>query len=152
MNKVPTIRIEHLSPDQIRAYVLADNRLAQSSRRDKSILAIELQHLTISAEIPDITLTGFEVGEIDLIIQSANGDGEGDGEGDIEIPVAPVTQLGDLWQLGNHRLLCGNSLEDDSYKLIFNGRHASAAFADPPYNVAVNGHVSGNGRIGLLRS
>ena len=64
MDKVPTIRIEHLSPGQIRAYVLADNKLAQTSKWDKSILAIELQQLTISSEIPDITLTGFEVGEI----------------------------------------------------------------------------------------
>jgi ParB-like chromosome segregation protein Spo0J len=58
MDKVPTIRIEHLSSDQIRAYVLADNKLSLNSKWDKSILAIELQHLTISSEISDVTLTG----------------------------------------------------------------------------------------------
>jgi hypothetical protein len=145
MDKVPTIRIEHLSPDQIRAFVLADNKLAQNAKWDKSILAIELQHLTISSEIPDITLTGFEVGEIDLIIQSVDGD-SGD-EPDIGIPVAPVTQLGSLWQLGDHRVLCGNSLEDESYRALFDGRRASAAFSDPPFNVKIDGHVSGNGRV-----
>ena len=61
MASVPTIRIEHLSPDQIRAYVLADNKLAGNAGWDKSILAIELPHLTISSEIPDVTLTGFEL-------------------------------------------------------------------------------------------
>jgi DNA modification methylase len=146
MDKVPTIRIEHLSQDQIRAYALADNRLALSSRWDKSILAIELQHLTISSEIPDITLTGFEVSEIDLIIQSANNEGN-DVEANTEIPVARVTQLGDLWQLGNHRIFCGNSLEDESYKALFEGRRATAVFSDPPFNVKIDGHVSGNGRI-----
>jgi DNA modification methylase len=126
--------------------VLADNKLALNSKFDKSILAIELQHLTISSEIPDVTLTGFEVGEIDLIIQSAN-EADSEDEPDIEIPVAPVTQVGDLWQLGNHRILCGSSLEEESYKLLFNGQLASAAFSDPPFNLKVDGHISGNGRI-----
>jgi DNA methylase/ParB-like nuclease domain len=147
MESVPTIQIEHLSPDQIRTYVLADNRLTETAGWNKEILALELQHLIVSSEIPDVTLTGFEVAEVDLIIQSATNNSGTKDESDIEIPIAQVTRLGDLWQLGNHRILCGSSLEDECYKLLFNGRHANAAFSDAPYNVPVNGHVSGNGRI-----
>jgi DNA modification methylase len=145
-DSVPTIRLEHLSPDQIRAYILADNKLAENAGWDKEILAIELQHLTLSSEIPDITLTGFDVGEIDLIIQSANSDGEKE-EPDIEVPVAQVTRFGDLWQLDTHRILCASSLENESYGTLFEERRASAAFSDPPFNVEIDGHVSGNGRI-----
>jgi len=115
MESVPTIRIEHLSPGQLRAYILADNQLALKAGWNKEILAIELQHLTISSEIPDVTLTGFEVSEIDLIIQSAASAGSDDDEPEITVPAVPVTQFGDLWQLGNHRILCGNSLKDDFY-------------------------------------
>jgi hypothetical protein len=99
-DSIPTIPLKHLSRDQVRTYILADNKLAENAGWDKEILAIELQHLTISSEILDITLTGFEIGEIDLIIQSVDNDGDGGDEPDIGIPVAPVTQLGDLWQLG----------------------------------------------------
>jgi hypothetical protein len=147
MESVPTIRIEHLSPDQIRAYVLADNKLAENAGWDKSILAIELQNLIVSTEIPDVTLTGFEVPEIDLIIQSATDGKNEEDELEISIPMTPATQLGDLWQLGNHRILCGNSLEEESYRTLFGDSCASAAFSDPPFNVRIDGHVSGNGRV-----
>jgi DNA modification methylase len=147
MESVPTIRIEHLSPDQIRAYVLADNKLVENGGWNKEILAIELQHLIVSNEIPDVTITGFEVPEIDLIIQTATNDGNDEDEPEITIPPVPVTQLGDLWQLGNHRILCGNSLEDDSYKALLHDKRASAIFSDLPYNVKIDGHASGIGRV-----
>lgn len=147
IGSVPTIRLEHLSEDQIRAYVLADNKLAEQAGWDKSILAIELQYLIVSSEIPDVTLTGFEVPEIDLIIQSATGSTDDEEEPEIIIPLSPVTRRGDQWRLGAHRVLCGSSLDDESYKSLFNSRRANAVFSDPPFNVRIDGHVSGNGRV-----
>jgi DNA methylase/ParB-like nuclease domain len=147
IESVPTIQIEHLSPDQVRAYILADNKLAENAGWDKEILAIELQHLILSSEIPDVTLTGFEVPEIDLIIQSPSDQPGEEDEHEIVMPLVPITQLGDLWQLGRHRILCANSLEDDAYKTLFGGNRASAVFSDPPFNCRINGHVSGNGQV-----
>ena len=146
MDKVPTIRIEHLSSDQIRAYVLADNKLAENAGWDKSILAIELQHLTLSSEIPDITVAGFEVGEIDLIINSITESSEEDEE-QFDRPTIPITQQGDHWKLGRHQIFCGSSLEEHSYKSLLGDHRAAAVFSDPPFNVKIDGHVSGNGRI-----
>jgi DNA modification methylase len=147
MESVPTIQVAHLSPGQIRAYVLTDNKLAENAGWNKEILAIELQHLIVSSEIPDVTLTGFEVPEIDLIIQSVTGDIDGDHEEEIAIPLRSLTRVGDLWQLGRHRILCGSSLEVESYEVLFGDKRANAAFSDPPFNVKIDGHVSGNGRI-----
>lgn len=87
LDSVPTIRLEHLSQEQIRAYVLADNKLAENAGWDKSILAIELQHLVLSEEIPDVALTGFEVAEIDLMIQSTIETAEEQGESEISVPL-----------------------------------------------------------------
>jgi DNA modification methylase len=94
-----------------------------------------------------VTLTGFEVPEIDLIIQSVTGDIDGDHEEEIAIPLRSLTRVGDLWQLGRHRILCGSSLEVESYEVLFGDKRANAAFSDPPFNVKIDGHVSGNGRI-----
>jgi hypothetical protein len=145
-DSVPTIRREHLSKEQVRAYVLADNKLAENAGWDKSILAIELQHLIVSSEIPDATLTGFEVPEIDLIIQSEMETAE-EQEPEVAILSVPVTQQGDLWQLGAHRVFCGSSLEERQYRALFNGKRANAVFSDPPFNLKINGHVSGNGQV-----
>ena len=147
IESVPTIQIEHLSPDQIRAYILVANKVSENAGWDKEILAIELQHLILSSEIPDVTLTGLAVPEIDLIIQSVSDQPGEEDEPEIVLPLVPITQLGDLWQLGRHRILCANSLEGGAYQVLFGGERASAAFSDPPFNVRINGHVSGNGQV-----
>jgi len=147
MNQVPTIRLESLNEEQIRAYVIADNKLAENAGWDKSILAIELQHLlTLDCADFDVTVTGFEIPEIDLILQEA---AQEDPDDTIE-PVAAgsaVTKLGDLWLLGKHRVLCGNSLEEAAYSRLMNGRKAHMVFVDPPYNVVIEGNVSGKGAV-----
>ncbi len=146
MDQVPTIRLEGLSEDQVRAYVIADNRLAEKAGWDKSILAIELQHLlTIDSDL-DVTVTGFEVPEIDLILSQA---AELDQDDVFEMAQTgqTVTQPGDLWHLGKHRILCGNALDESSYKPLIASRHANLVFVDPPYNVPIEGNVSGNGSI-----
>lgn len=145
IDKIPIIRIEHLTEDQIRAYILADNRLAEKAGWDREILAIELQHLlTIDVDF-DVTVTGFEMPEIDLILQEASAPVE---EEPVEIdPEAPlITKPGDLWILGTHRILCGNALQEDSYSAVLDGKKAQMAFIDSPYNVPIDGHASGLGK------
>jgi hypothetical protein len=147
MAEVPTIRLEDLSPDQVRAYVIADNRLAEKAGWDKSILAIELQHLsTIETEF-DLTVTGFEIPEIDLLLLSEDEVSDEDGLLEVKEGAAAVTRRGDLWKLGKHQILCGSATEQTSYSKLLDKKRASVVFTDPPYNVPIDGHVSGNGVI-----
>jgi DNA modification methylase len=147
MDQVPTIRLESLSEDQIRAYVIADNRLAEKGGWEKSILAIELQHLITVDNNLDVTVTGFEIPEIDLILSETAVEPDRDDVFDIDQINQHVTQSGDLWLLGKHRVLCGNSLDDNSYKALMASRRANLVFVDPPYNVVIEGNVSGHGSI-----
>jgi hypothetical protein len=144
---VPTIRLENLSPDQIRAYILADNRLAEKAGWDKSILAIELQHLLTIDDDFDVTITGFEIPEIDLIIGEATGKPDPDDSFAVAETDQLVTQLGDLWLLRKHRVLCGSALQQTSYATLMASRRADVVFIDPPYNVPIAGHASGNGSV-----
>ena len=144
---VPTIRIDNLSADQIRAYVLADNRLAENAGWEKAILAIELQHLLTIEDDFDVTITGFEIPEIDLILQEANGNPDPDDVFGISESDQVITQSGDLWLLGKHRVLCGSALSQESYVTLMRARRADVVFIDPPYNVLIDGHASGNGSV-----
>jgi len=147
IREVPTIRLEDLSPDQIRAYVLADNRLAEKAGWDKSILAIELQHLlTIESDF-DVTITGFGVPEIDLLLSTQNEEADKDDVFEISKNLQTTTECGDLWLLGKHRIFCGSALSRESYKVLMAGRSAAIVLTDPPYNVRIEGHVSGKGKI-----
>jgi hypothetical protein len=111
LNKVPTLALSHLSEAERRAYVLADNKFAINAGWDKEILAIELQAL-VDLEF-EVEVTGFSLAEINLVLDEA---GEADPEGtdapEDDVPLVtgePVTRMGDLWQLGRHRLLCGDT-------------------------------------------
>jgi len=150
LEKVPTLRVEHLSDADKRAYILADNRLAEDAGWDEDILAIELQGL-IDMDV-SIELTGFELAEVDRIIE-----GQGSSASDMVedpadelVPVdedaAPITKLGDLWELGSHRLLCGDATKPASYETLLAGDAATLIFTDPPYNVPISGHVCGLGK------
>ena len=146
MKRVPTICLDNLNEDQIRAYILADNKLAEKAGWDHAILAIELQHLTSVDLGFDVTLTGFEIGEIDLILQEGKADQSADEP--FEVSSGPaITKVGDIWQLGDHRLICGNALDESVYSSLMNGQTADVAFTDPPYNVKIDGNVCGNGAI-----
>jgi DNA modification methylase len=144
LSEVPTLCIDWLSPEQQRAYVLADNRLAEKAGWDRELLALELGELS-DFEI-DITLTGFEMREIELIIDADDAPAV---EGEVPaIEAGPaVCQLGDLWQLGRHRLLCGDALDHASYKQLMGRERARLIVTDPPYNVPIRGHVSGLGKV-----
>jgi DNA modification methylase len=144
--EVPTLQLSHLSPLQKRAYILADNRLAEKAGWDKEILAVELQGLLDDGF--EVVLTGFEVPEVDVVLDMA-AEAKSDRHADDDIPVVgpAVSQPGDLWRLGNHRLLCGNALDSICYDTLLGGTKAALVITDPPYNVAINGHVGGKGQI-----
>jgi DNA modification methylase len=147
LTEVPVLRIEHLSEEEKRAYILADNRLAEDAGWDQELLAIELQGL-IDCDFA-IEVTGFEACEVDIVLDDAAAANAPDHSLDDEIPPLAqrsITKLGDLWQLGGHRLLCGDALSAASYDLLLNGDQASLIFTDPPYNVPIDGHVSGLGK------
>lgn len=150
IDQVPTIHLEGLTEDQIRAFMIADNRLAEKSAWDNSILAIELQHLlTLDSQLSlDVTVTGFEIPEIDILLEGGK-EKKPDPEDILEIDetTPSITQPGDVWQLGKHRVLCANSLEARSYKTLLSSRLANVVFTDPPYNLVIDGNVSGHGSI-----
>lgn len=136
----------NLSPAEIRAYRLADNRIALDSTWDEELLALEFEALAI--EGLDLELTGFDAAEIDLVIDAGRGeplDPADDAVNDDDGPA--VSRIGDLWLLGEHRLLCGDATQATSYEALMNGERARMVFTDPPYNVPINGHVSGLGSV-----
>jgi DNA modification methylase len=146
---VPTVKLAHLSEVEKRAYILADNRLAEKAGWDRETLAIELQALvTLDFEVE---LTGFETAEVDLILDEASEATGATGGREDEAPAyaakRAVTRLGDLWELGPHRLLCADARDPASYAQLLDGTKAEFVFTDPPYNVPIDGHVCGLGRI-----
>ena len=149
IDMVPTCQLSHLSEADKRAYVLADNRLAEKAEWDRELLAIELQGL-IELDV-DIELTGFEMAEVDLVLEEAretSGDANGpEDQAPAASPGLAVSRLGDLWQLGPHRLLCGDARDKAAYDQLLAGVKAEFVFTDPPYNVAIDGHVCGLGRV-----
>ncbi|MEQ3708990.1 MAG: site-specific DNA-methyltransferase [Tateyamaria sp.] len=149
---VPTVKVDHLSKAQVRALRIADNKLAELSDWNEEALRIELgelMDLSLAGELDfSLDITGFEIPEIDIIIGGAGEETAEDAETvETPDPAKPVvTRPGDLWLLGDHKILCGNSLETQSYQRVLDGEACGMVFTDPPYNVPVNGHVrSGNG-------
>ncbi|TNE42008.1 MAG: DNA methylase N-4 [Alphaproteobacteria bacterium] len=149
MESVPTLCLADLTEKQVRAYIIADNRLAELAGWDREILAIELQELLAIDLDFDITLTGFETPEIDILIGDLNAENPDDPEKDIRLPdTGPaITTTGDIWQIGKHRLICGDATDADVYDSLLKGDKAQLVFTDPPYNVPVDGHVCGLGRV-----
>ena len=149
IDSVPTCRLSHLSEADKRAYVLADNKLAQKAGWDKELLAIELQGL-IELDL-EIELTGFDMAEIDLILEEAheaNGAPSGPEDNVPQYSSGPaITQTGDLWVLGRHRLLCGDARDKAAYDHLLEGARAEFVLTDPPYNVAIEGNICGLGHI-----
>ncbi len=148
--EVPTLRVEHLDEAEKRAYILADNRLAEEAGWDREMLAIELQGL-IDLDF-SVELTGFDMAEVDHLL-----DGEAEAKApdrniEDEIPPVPtpgaaITRPGELWQLGQHRLFCGDATAATSYYRLLGETKAALVFTDPPYNVPIGGHVSGLGKV-----
>jgi DNA modification methylase len=147
LRSVPTIRLDHLTPDQLRAYVVTDNRLAELAGWDNAILAIELQHLlTVDGDF-DISICGFEIPEIDLILSSDGDKPDADDIFTVASAEQTVTKSGDLWLLGKHKVICGSAIEQKSYVELMPNRKANVVFIDAPYNISIDGNVSGKGAI-----
>ncbi|MEM6411972.1 MAG: ParB N-terminal domain-containing protein, partial [Pseudomonadota bacterium] len=146
LTEVPVVMIEQMTEAQKRAYVIADNQLALNAGWDEAILAIEFGELGDLGF--DLTLTGFDMGDIDQIIASIGFDSD-----EAEEPPIPerssgpaITQPGDIWQIGAHRLICDDATKPEIYDRLLDGAKADLVFTDPPYNVPIDGHVSGLGK------
>lgn len=148
---IPTIKRDDLTEAQCRQYLLTDNKLAENSAWDRRLLAMELQTLSELDVEFDLTLTGFETEEIDALIEELSvldpDSDPGDEVPDPDLNTPPVTQLGDVWEIGKHRLICGDATDPAVHALLLNGERAQMVLTDPPYNVRIDGHVSGLGEI-----
>jgi len=151
MTEVPTISLEHLSEAQIRAYMIADNRLTENSVWDDRLLAEQFKALSALDLDFSVEITGFETSEIDLIIEGLAPAGHGKADPADTIPDSDsrpqVTQVDDCWILNRHRVFCGDARNKTVYRALMRGRRARMVFADPPYNDRIDGYVTGFGRI-----
>lgn len=143
---VPVLAISHLSEAELRAFAIADNRLAELAGWDKEILALELADLVTIDTSFDISVTGFAHAEVDLAIQGQ----EMSSDPADEVPEAPdpadvISRTGDLWVLGDHRVLCSDARDRGAVRRLMGTETARVAFTDPPYNVPIDGHVLGRG-------
>lgn len=148
IEEVPTIMLETLTEMQARAFMIADNKLTENSEWDQQLLA---EQFKILADFDfSVEITGFEMAEVDTILENVSPPSNGEEEPADELPEqtnkVQVSQPDDLWQLGTNRLLCADATRPSSYIELMAGKKAGAGFTDPPYNVHIDGHVTGLGR------
>ncbi|NDW45423.1 site-specific DNA-methyltransferase [Ruegeria sp. PrR005] len=145
---VPCLRLEHMSEEEARAFVIADNQLALNAGWDEDLLAEELEALLASPDLSfDIEAIGFSIPELDMIIDGAAPVEPNDPADDL-VPndVPSRCRPGDIWQLGEHRLICGDALDPAVVGSLMDGEKARMVFTDPPYNVPIAGHAGNSGR------
>ena len=148
MTEVPCLRLDHMSENEKRAYVLADNKLALNAGWDEDLLAAELGALMSTNLDFDIGITGFSIPEIDDALAAVAPEEPGDPKDDVLPETAPSrVHPGDVWQLGAHRLICGDALDSEVVDLLMAGQVAQMVFSDPPYNVPIDGHVGNSGKV-----
>lgn len=142
--RVPVLRIEHLDEAQRRAYMLADNKIAENAGWEPQLLRVELKFLM---ELDfEVDLTGFSTPEIDVVMSPIDEEAD-DPLPDLPAPDAVVTQPGDIWQLDGHRIGCGDCRDSALLDALMHGEQARMVLTDPPYNVPIAGHVSGLGKV-----
>ncbi|WP_425446656.1 DNA modification methylase [Dethiothermospora halolimnae] len=140
LKEVPTIKVDDLSPEQIKAFRIADNKTAEYSEWDFELLAKELEELKIEGYSLD--LTGFDFSEAEKLMDEFKGENESDGMEDETVPEPPknpITNRGDIWLLGKHRLVCGDSTVKEDMEKLMDGKKANLIVTDPPYNVDYTG-------------
>jgi DNA modification methylase len=136
LTEVPCVWVEHLTEAQKKAYILADNRLAEDAGWDFELLSVELEELK---ELDfDIGLTGFGADELSDIFGEEELEAVED-DYEVELPEEPKTKLGDVYQLGRHRLMCGDSTDKATVETLMDGNKADMVFTDPPYNIGYQG-------------
>lgn len=141
MTEVPCVLVEHLTDVQRRAYILADNRLAEQASWDAELVSLELQELKSAGY--DLNLTGFD--EDDILLEESNDVQEDDFEP--ELPAEPVSQPGQIYQMGRHRLMCGNATKQSDVTALMDGAQAQLLLTDPPYNVDITGGTADHLKI-----
>ena len=137
ISEVPCVFADHLTEAQKKAYILADNRMAMDAGWDEELLRVEIEAL--QAESFDVGLTGFDESEIADLFETDSEVKDDGFDVDAELEKPPVTKSGDLWLLGNHRLICGDSTREETYTLLMDGKKANLVVTDPPYNVNYEG-------------
>ena len=148
MTEVPTITVSGLNDSDKRAVVIADNRLPEQAVWDFDLLRGHFQDL-IKLDF-DVELTGFSTGEIDLLIDGSQQSLAADPADDLAglCPEGPaVSRFGDVWALGRHRLVCGDAQHSETYKRLLQGELAEMIVTDPPYNIRIDGHAMGRGKV-----
>lgn len=143
MAKVPTIELKDMTEAQKKAYVIADNKLALNAGWDTNFLSLELQEL--KDQDFDLTLLGFDDKELDALLAPETTEGLTDEDSVPDTPIEPKTKLGDIYILGNHRLMCGDSTSIDAVDKLMNGKKADVVFTDPPYGMFLNADYSDMG-------
>ena len=148
LTQVSVIRFSHLTETQKRAYLIADNKIAEQAGWDREMLAIELGELIdlLPAEDLEVSLTGFEIGEVDLLLAEMAASRIEREDALPSLPQNAISRQGDLWLLGKHHLSCGDARKSDSFARLMKGALATAVFCDPPYNVRVRS-IGGRGKI-----
>jgi hypothetical protein len=148
LDRVPCIRLTHMTDAQRRAYILADNRIALNSGWDDAMLALELQGLETDGL--DLGLIGFDEAELQKLLQGMDLPAEQINEDEIpEVPVDPVTKPGDLWTLGKHRLLCGDSTKAEDVARLMAGGTYELLMIDPPYGIDASSMTMGSAQSSL---
>lgn len=152
MKEVPVIKLLHLSEAQKKAYRIADNKLTENGKWDYDFLQLEFTELEKLDLDFNLDITGFDIADIDVMLDTTLTEKEIKlDEKANSVPFILeneiVSKEGDIWLLGKHKIICDNSLEKEVYSKIFDGKKANMIFTDPPYNVKVDGHVCGNGKV-----
>jgi DNA modification methylase len=148
MDEVPTIELDHLTDTQRKALVIADNKLALNADWDTTLLTIELDELLKDGFALDIL--GFNQDELAALLEPEQVDGLTDEDAVPELPEEPKTKLGDIYQLGNHRLMCGDSTSIDAVEKLLESQKADLLFTDPPYGVSYEGGHNKKKRQGII--
>lgn len=134
---IPCVFADHLTEAQKKAYIIADNRMAMDAGWDEELLRVEIEAL--QAEAFDLSLTGFDEKELADLFQEDSEVEDDDFDVDGELKEPAVTQMGDVWTLGRHRLVCGDSTKEETYEVLMQGQKANLVLTDPPYNVNYEG-------------
>jgi DNA modification methylase len=142
LDKVPTIDCSDMTPSQKKAYIIADNKLAMNAGWDNAMLTIELKDL--EDEGFDLALLGFDDKELNALLEPEVFEGLTDEDAVPETPIEPKTKVGDIYILGNHRLMCGDSTSIDAVEKMMDGDKASLVVTDPPWNVAYGTNLANN--------
>ncbi len=145
--QVPTIMVDHLNKAEVHAYRMADNQMTMMSGNDPDLIRVNLGMIIEMDPSFELEIIGFETAEIDLMLDGPTEPKPNPADAAPPVELQAVTQPGDIWQLGAHRLICGDSTKAETYAAVMQDEKAQAVITDPPYAVPIEGHVCGLGKI-----